>query len=78
MDQADLDKTNSNLDCIVQLLPIDEYDVWQDYFYEFLSSAVNKYDISWKSIIIVSIQIKMAMLTIMKVENFELTSRLIF
>ena len=56
MSQTDLNRTNLNLDSIVQLLSIDEYDVWHDYFYEFLSSAVSTYSMSLKIIIIVSIQ----------------------
>ena len=56
MSKNDLDKMQSNLDSIVQLLPIDEYDVWRDYFYEFLSSTISEYNMSWKTLIIVSIR----------------------
>ena len=56
MTKEDSDKMHSNFDFIVQLLSIDEYDVWRDYFYEFLSSAVSTYSMSLKIIIIVSIQ----------------------
>ena len=62
MSQTDLNRTNANLDSIVQLLSINEYDVWHDYFYEFLSSAVREHNMSWKSIILVSIQIKVMIL----------------
>ena len=56
MSKKDLDKMQSNLDSIVQLLSIDKYDVWHDYFYEFLSAAVSTYSMSFKIIIIVSIR----------------------
>ena len=59
MSQTDLSMTNANLDSIVQLLSINKYDVWHDYFYEFLSITISEYNMSWKSIIIVSIQINM-------------------
>ena len=53
-----LDMAFSNLNYIVQLLSIDEYDVWHDYFYEFLSITISEYNMSWKSIIVVSMRIK--------------------
>ena len=56
--KEDLDRFYENRDSIVQLLTIDEYDVWHDYFYEFLSSAISEYNMSWKSIIVVSMRIK--------------------
>ena len=56
--KEDLERFYENRDSIVQLLTIDEYDVWHDYFYEFLSSAISEYNMSWKSIIVVSMRIK--------------------
>ena len=63
LSRTDLNTTNANLDSIVQLLSIDEYDGWHDYFYEFLSSTICEHNMSWKSIIIVSIQIKFIILS---------------
>ena len=54
-----LDMAFSNLNYIVQLLSTDEHDAWHDYFHGFLSSTISEYNMSWKSIIIVSIQINM-------------------
>ena len=59
MNQTDIALTDLNLDSIVQLLSVSEYDVWHDYFYEFLPSAINECNMSWKTIIVVSIQMKL-------------------